>query len=493
MNTLPLFKKCLMGASLALFLSGAATAGELTKVDNITSYNYLTIKEGFPLAKDMAKMHDERQLNRAVELYQWALPLNTGYSMRDSHLKTANADYLDIVYIGNFADHRILVPTLNNETMYATVQFDLSDGPVVYEQPIMDRQGYLFGSIFNAWQVALTDLGVPQFAPDNGKGGKYLILPPGYKGEIPKGYHVFQSTTYVGTIGVRSVMTNGGNLKTAKARIKKMKVYPLDNPNRQQNYIDIFEEGVDSQVAKDVRAYRQMHEYVNEEPIQAQDVYMIGMLKSLGIEKGKPFPTDPLTLKLFEKAADIGWMLSKRNFMESWPQAPFKGSDWKEVGSQATWSHDYMDEGVLNLNRRAAYFTMACIPPVNVGGATYYALNTFDRDRQVMDGNHNYSINLPANVPAKSFWSFILYDAETAAMIDTPKKKYAISSLNKELQYNADGSIDIYFGPKAPKGKEANWIPTNPERDFWTGFRIYGPDNTRLGSEWTIKNPVRLD
>ncbi len=99
--------------------------------------------------------------------------------------------------------------------------------------------------------------------------------------------------------------------------------------------------------------------------------------------------------------------------------------------------------------------------------------------------------SLPAKVPAKSFWSVILYDAETYAMIANPLKKYAISSLNKDLKYNDDGSIEVFFGPDAPEGYEANWIPTT-RNDFFVGFRFYAPDWDRLGKTWMAKRPEKI-
>jgi hypothetical protein len=451
----------------------------------------ITIKLGYPLPADAATLKENLRLSRGIELFLWSLPMNQSYSGRDGMLEASGGGMLDVVYIGGFADHTVTLSTINNETIYCAVHMDLHDGPVVYEQPAMDKKGYLFGSIIDVWQVALTDLGVPQAAPDEGKGGKYLILPPGYDGDIPKGYFPIQSTSYQVRLGLRSVMLGDGTVADAIARVKRLKVYPLSNPQRKQNYIDVLGKPVDAEVDKGVGAFQQMHDYLNNEPIPDKDKYLVGMLQTLGIEKGKPFPTDEATLNLLKRAADLGWMTAKQNVSdrESWPPGFFGG--WMAIGRADYWNADYTTDNLIEVNWRASYFTLGIWPPKNMGSSTFYTHTFEDAENNPLLSGVDYKVHLPANVPAKSFWSLILYDAETFGMIANPQKKYAINSLNKDLKYNDDGSIDVFFGPSAPDGYESNWLPTT-KNDFWVGFRFYGPDWDRLGKTWKAKRPEKI-
>ena len=471
---------------VAISMTSYVTAQEETrKVDGIT------IKPGYPLPDDAATLKENLKLNRGIELFLWSLPLNQSYAGRDGMLEASGGSLLDVTYIGGYADHTVTMSTFNNETVYATVHMELDDGPVVYEQPAMDKKGYLFGSIIDVWQVALTDLGVPGGTPDQGKGGKYLILPPGYDGDVPDGYFPIHSTSNQVRLALRSVMLGDAALDDAITRVKRVRVYPLSNPQRKQVYIDVFGKPVNGEVDKGVGAFRLMHDYINNEPIQEKDKYLVGMLRTLGIEKGQPFPTDKATLDLLQRAADLGWMTAKQNMTESWPEGYLE--NWLAfVGKTDPWDPDFTKDDYIEVNRRAAYFALAIWPPQNMGTSSIYYLSFKDADDNPLLSGVNYKLHLPADVPAKSFWSVIIYNAETAAMMANPQKKYAISSLNKNLNYNEDGSMDVFFGPDAPKGYEANWIPTT-ESDFWLGFRFYGPDFDRLGKTWTAKRAEKIN
>jgi hypothetical protein len=181
-------------------------------------------------------------------------------------------------------------------------------------------------------------------------------------------------------------------------------------------------------------------------------------------------------------------MTAKQITTEHWEPSVFKGSSLLSVGEAKTWSPDYMAKDFLMVDRRAAYFALGCWPPRHMGTSTYYNLGFKDSKGNGLDGKKSYKIHLPADVPAKSFWSIIIYSIESFAMIPNKQNRYAISSLDKTIQYNDDKSIDIYFGETAPQGKESNWIPTAGQ-DFFLGIRFYGPDFTRLGKSWNLKNP----
>jgi hypothetical protein len=107
-----------------------------------------------------------------------------------------------------------------------------------------------------------------------------------------------------------------------------------------------------------------------------------------------------------------------------------------------------------------------------------------DSKGRPLDGGKNYRLHLPPNIPVKEFWSVILYDNQTRSMLQTDQRWPAATSQNPKLASNADGSVDIYFGPKAPAGKESNWIQTIPGKGWNTLLRLYGPLQPWFDKTW---------
>ena len=106
------------------------------------------------------------------------------------------------------------------------------------------------------------------------------------------------------------------------------------------------------------------------------------------------------------------------------------------------------------------------------------------------DGSKNYKLVVPPKVPVRNFWAITTYDLETASYIRNVEKS-SIDSTQKQLQKNDDGSVDIYFGPKAPKGKESNWLPTDPKRRFFLLARFYGPEPALFDGSFEL-NDIEL-
>ena len=183
--------------------------------------------------------------------------------------------------------------------------FDTKDvGPMVMEIPPAGPDGSITGSIDDGWQTAMEDVGPA--GVDKGKGGNYLILPPGYKGTPPKGYIALQSPTYRSYALLRSNLASGSDADVAKAAAygKRVKVYPLSQAKSPPptTFVDAIDVVFDSTIPYDLRFFQALDRFVQHEPWIDRDRAMIDMLKSIGIEKGKPFDPDPDTQADLERS-----------------------------------------------------------------------------------------------------------------------------------------------------------------------------------------------
>jgi hypothetical protein len=107
-----------------------------------------------------------------------------------------------------------------------------------------------------------------------------------------------------------------------------------------------------------------------------------------------------------------------------------------------------------------------------------------------LDGGKTYKLHLPPNIPVKTFWSVIVYDTQFRSMVQTDQQYPSVSGQSTALHVNADGSVDVYFGPKAPPGEENNWVQTIPGKGWFTLLRLYGPLEPWFKQTWRPDNVV---
>ena len=420
---------------------------------------------------------------RAFEAIIWGMPAISIYNFIKAN-NAVGAQSNDIVAFSKPATERIEALTPNNQVPYTTGYSDLTKEPVVLEIPPATEVASFFGQVVGTWQTTVADVGPPGL--DKGKGGKYLLLPPDYKKPIPKGYYVIETGSAIVYFAFRSLPGPKGNLEKAAEYVRNgVKLYPLSqaaNPPKQK-FIDPSPEQLrfPSLPYYNITAFEQLHKIISAEPTLPRDKVMMDMLATIGIEKGKPFNPDAKTREAMEAAVvDAYFYMLQAN---AHPQAKYKIWDnrhyydiiWPDKNGE--FNFEYANS--LNYTERAlTYFQVTFFPkkwdsarPINA-----YISPKFDKDGNPLLAGKTYKITIPQNVPVKFFWAVNMYDDATGAFIYNPLVRAGLSSFDREtMKINADKSVTIYIGPKAPEGLESNWIPTEGLKPFVL-FRFYGAE-----------------
>ncbi len=440
---------------------------------------------------DLARRAVER---RAVEAVIWGMPAVNTDLMLQEMLRKTTAKTNEIVYWSRPVNWKNQTLTPNPDAIYLMSFWNVKDGPIVIGIPPAEG-GSIAGNIVNVWQMPLEDAG-PEGA-DKGKGGKYLILPPGHQGTPPDGHIVLQSDTFTGFALLRSNLPSHGDADIARsvAYGQRVKIYPLAqaaNPPA-TNFSDAYDTLFDSTIRYDASFFDNLDRVVQNEPWLDRDRAMIDQLRTLGIEKGKPFKPDAKTKSLLDKAAREARALLSQRYDDGFPVIN-EGIRWFPAampemvkGAQG----GYSDPDAYPIDARGVTYTLGFTGVKRLGTAQFYLLTNKDKDGRVFDGKASYRLNVPANAPVKQYWSVTVYDRETHALVRNMTKA-SVASISPGVEKNADGSVEVYFGPKPPKGKDANWVPTDPKRKFELMFRLYGPEKPLFDKSWKLPDVEKV-
>jgi hypothetical protein len=435
---------------------------------------------------------DELALNavrrRSVEAAVWGMPIVSVHAMRQGFFGVG-ADYGDILYFSKPADWKFQITTPNSSSLYVYFNFNLDEGAVVIDVPPARGAG-LFGSILDAWQTPIADIG-PE-GEDKGEGGKYLLLPPEVEGEPPAGYLPLRFSTYNGYALFRAIPKSKSDEDTAAALalVRRLRQYLLaeaSNPP-DQRHIDIAGELFEGIASYDDTFFDSLAKMTHEEPVQLRDMAIMGQLRAIGIEKGRVFSPDKETRAMLRRSiveAHAGFMdATVDHVVPYWPHARWGAPPFLNTGVKTGFS--FQNESGLDIDARGALFFSTCAPPKKLGAAALCFLSASDANDAHFDGEKRYRLRVPPRVPAKQFWAITVYDVETAAFIwESPKTE--VNSY-QDLQTNADGSVDVFFGPNAPTGKDSNWIYTAPGARWFSFFRLYGPEAPIHDKSWALND-----
>lgn len=402
--------------------------------------------------------------------------------IRDFGLKSSS----DIGVMADFMHPSENYLTGNDVTVYAVASIDLKrDGPTVVDIP-----AGIFGNANDANFKYLTDFG-PTGA-DKGKGGKYLFLPPGYKGDIPEGYFVFHAPSYRIWTMMRGFGEVGNGDQAVQWFKDRLKVYPLETGPRAHAAVNTSRRGANTLPPEDGSYYEVLNEIIQYEPTELFDTELLGRLATLGIEKGKPFNPDARLEAIFDQAAKQGVAMARAIVYASRdPEIRYwEGKHWEKMFIRNT---EFVNDGHSDIDARTLWqYQAICVSPsllsTTPGVGTAYLTAFRDNNSAYLLGNKTYKLTVPKNPPVKRFWAVTAYDPSSRSLLNSDGP-ITVSSLGKPKE-NKDGSVDMYFGPNPPKDKKLknNWIKTDPNKGFFVVFRFYGPEEGYINKTWILND-----
>ena len=278
---------------------------------------------------------------------------------------------------------------------------------------------------------------------------------------------------------------------------KRIQLYPLSQAGKspKTTWVDASGKEYNSLIPYNFDFYESLNRVVQGDIWLTKDQAMIDPLKYIGIEKGKPFNPDARTKEILTYAIADAKVWFKSRYEDLYTKPFYEGTSWafpvtEEFATGVR--NNFSDPNSYPTDMRGLLYTFIFFSAKHVGEGQWYLLAIADKDKQILNGSMNYRLNVPANVPVRQYWSITVYDAATHAFIRN-FIRFNRSSQSPGIQKNADGSVDIYFGPKAPEGKEANWIPTNPGGTFELMARFYGPDKAFFTKAWQLGNIEKIN
>jgi hypothetical protein len=523
----------LVGAIAATIFSGGAFAqsyvtppSSLTTPDKVgTRIGTLEFKDGAPTVETADKVYDTLDFTRALNAYNNSFRGASAYAIMEG-FHSIGAEDNTVIIFPKLMDSHSLFLTANADTVYYCAVVDLSNGPMVIEQP---PKG--LGTINDMWFSWIIDIGFP--GPDRGEGGRYLLVPPGYDGPLPEGgFYIAHSKTLRVLYAARAFLVNNDPSPTVENIKEHMKIYPytpgaegtsiataLEGKVRlEQNppipgtkFVDAGGKSFNTIPPGDLGFFEMINANVQEEPATSYDVELAGQLAAIGIVHGKPFNPDARMKKILTDAAAVGNGVGRAlnwRFAQAHPDwAYYPDSHWGNMLWQGGAFFEtppplFTREGMFKPlpptgartldSRTAFYYAYTLDSPGMImripGVGSQYLMGFLDAAGNQFDGAKTYKVTLPPHIPARAFWSFTVYDNQTRSMLQTPQRYPRAGSQSypsPAAEASSDGSTTIWFGPKQPDGvPRGNWIQTLPGKGWFTILRLYSPLPPFFDKSW---------
>lgn len=436
----------------------------------------------------IASIRDEQLRVKAISAYEFALPIVGMEQWHQGFLQEANyGDWLI------YADRETKLPiiTANTTTPYVVTFLDLAKSNYYIEIPA----GPIGGLINDIYQTPQSDLGV--VGPDQGKGGKYLLVGP--EADVPTDHdadYVIKSTSNLVLTGTRIIGLKGEEYDKS---LKAHRVYKVGGNRESQKFISASRQPkwMGNQ-SRGLEFWKDLNRVLQNEPVVDRNRFILTQLRGTGIEKGKPFEPDARQKRILLQAEEMGNAIAMVNTFsrESTKEKHWPDRNWLYILNM---EHlDHIDPNYYEVMEIASYTYEAITTSKgmildNVGSGSKYLGAYIDNDGNWLDGKNSYEIVVPKDAPANQFWSITVYDNDTRCIIQNAQGKSDISSAHANVKTETDGSTKIYVGGKAPVGYENNWIESNPNKGFFVYLRLYGPLEPYFDKSWKMPNVKKVN
>lgn len=458
----------------------------------ITNFGQIDLEHNYITDESSEKLYDEMDLQRASQAYLWSLPMVAFKVWQIEQDKAYGADKLGTIVILDTYQEKKGIVTGNLVTPYILSFFNLKDGPVVIEYP----EGNTAAGILDTWQKQAIALGPG--SEDKGKGGKYIIVGP--EDDISKyqkeGYYTKQNSSNIALLALRFIDPDP---KIAEKFKDEIKMGRLGKEVNKCTFIEGLDKEWSSTPYRGIAYWETLNELLNTEPVKECDKYWMAMLEPLGIVKGQEFKPTERQKEILIKGAALGELMARN--IQTNPR--FVEPYWENTTWEKCFHFPYEQEDMIKvyLDERVNWFYEAVTasqkmvnPQVGLGQA--YMTTKRDSEGRLLRADKTYKLTVPANVPVKQFWSVTLYSENTRSPYDNGEgtlKSANIGSRDEGLNYNSDGSIDLYIGAKAPEGYESNYMKTVGEDGWFVYFRLYAPTEPFFDKTFSLPDFVMID
>lgn len=450
-----------------------------------TSIGTLNSFDGIVDAETSQLLYDNLDRQRAQAAFLSTIQISSMYAMEQG-IRSFGPPNETVLIFEDLMDSTSLWLTGNTVSIYNFLWLELGDEPMVLETP-----PNTLGFVNDAWFLYVADFG--NAGPDKGEGGKFLIVPHDYEADIPDGYFVARTNTKGNWVLWRGSLLDGSTAPAVADTKEHFRAYPLsqaDNPP-EMTFVNASGNAHNTIHRMDFGYWEEINQQIQDETLVGLSPEIRGLLASIGIIKGREFAPDDRMREILTDAAAIGSLTLRA--LAARPRADihyvYPGeSNWTFPFAGGT--HDWAINGARLLDARTLFhFYATGVTPAMVaapvGSGSQYVLTYLDKDGNALDGSKTYKVTLPADVPVNNFWSFTVYDTQTRSMLQTDERFPGLSGVDTPAPVaNPDGSFDVYFGPTAPDGKEANWVQTIPGKSWSTMFRLYGPLEPWFNKTW---------